>query len=308
MPIHVWATWAALLLLVAVASVLSGAFLTKVNLLNIMTQSSIIAIIGVGMTFVIVTGGIDLSVGSMVALASVLMALALGKGAGLAASVSLGMAVGMLGGVIQGAGIAVFRIPPFIMTLAGMTVFRGIARIVSECRPISLPYEMEDPVARIAEAKVFGEIPLPILYMFAVYFAGYILLRHTHWGAYTLAVGGNEEAARLSGIGVRRVKTLVYALSGLCAGLAAIVGVARVGGGEPTAGLLFELDAIASVVIGGTVLTGGKGGLSGTLAGALLLQVLLNLFNLTGVPSAYQEVFKGLIIVAAVLMQFKKQH
>jgi len=218
------------------------------------------------------------------------------------------MAVGMLGGVIQGAGIAVFRVPPFIMTLAGMTVFRGIARIVSEGRPISLPYEMEDPVARIAEAKVFGEIPLPILYMFAVYFAGYILLRHTHWGAYTLAVGGNEEAARLSGIGVRRVKTLVYALSGLCAGLAAIVGVARVGGGEPTAGLLFELDAIASVVIGGTVLTGGKGGLSGTLAGALLLQVLLNLFNLTGVPSAYQEVFKGLIIVAAVLMQFKKQH
>jgi len=294
-------TYGGLVLLVVIASLMSPRFLTSVNIFNVLRQTSIIAIIGLGMTFVIITGGIDLSVGSVVALVSVLVAGTQGGGA--VAALAAGLGAGALGGALNGIGVAWFRMPPFIVTLAAMTAFRGLAFMYSGGKPIS----GHDEVFRHIGSGYLGHVPYPVIYMFALFIAGYVLLRRTTIGVSTYAVGGNEEATRLSGVDVRKVKLFAYMLCGLCAAIAAIIQTSRLTVGEPIAGTGYELDAIAAVVIGGTSLSGGRGSVWGTLVGALILFILSNIFNILNVPSYSQDVFKGLIILGAVLIQKKQK-
>ncbi len=299
--------WGSLIVLLIVGTALSDSFATTRNLLNVLRQSSIIAIVALGMTYVIVSGGIDLSVGSIVALVSVLTA-GLLNSYGLAPALAGAVVAGLAAGLVNGAGIAYFQLPPFIMTLAAMTVYRGLAFIFSGGKPITVEADTAVAFNGIGGGYLFDAIPLPVVYMVVLFVLGHILLRRTRFGVYAYSIGGSEEAARLSGVNVARIKLMVYGLSGLCAALAAIILTSRVTVGEPIAGQMYELEAIAAVVIGGTSLSGGKGGVWGTLAGALILFILLNLFNIQNVPSYYQDVFKGIIIVAAVLMQYKRSN
>lgn len=306
-PWHALGVWAALLVLVIIASLLSEHFLSTQNVFNILRQASMIAIIALGMTFVIISGGIDLAVGSVVLLCGVLLAGTLAAGWGVGAAISVALCVGMAAGLISGVGVAYFRIPPFVMTLAGMSIYHGSAYIYAHGQPIPIPTSANASLGPIAKSYIAGVVPMPVVYVLALYSVGYVLLHHTAFGVRVQAVGGNEEAARLSGVNVRGVKLLVYVISGACSAVAAVILTSRAGTGEILAGVGYELDAIAAVVIGGTSLAGGRGGVWGTLAGTLLLFILLNLFTMLNVHSHYQEVFKGLIIVLAILVQYRRR-
>jgi ribose transport system permease protein len=279
-------------------SLLSPYFLTVSNLLNVMEQTSINAVIAVGMTFVILSGGIDLSVGSVLALAGVVLASALQSGwplpLALLVSVTTGAACGLLNGVLVTLG----RLPPFIVTLGMMSVARGLALLYTEGRPIS---GFDSGFRLMATGRV-AFVPVPVLLTLAVYLVAYVLLNRARFGRYVYAIGGNEEATRLSGVPVRFHKTMVYGLSGFTSGLAAAVLTARLNSAQPIAGIMYELDAIAATVIGGTSLLGGSGTLSGTLIGALIMGVLRNGLNLLGISSFLQQVIIGLVIVGAVLV------
>ncbi|PYR62028.1 MAG: ribose ABC transporter permease [Acidobacteria bacterium] len=273
-------------------------FLTVSNALNVMEQTSINAIVAVGMTFVIVSGGIDLSVGSLVAFSGVVLAAALKAGWPAPAAVGAALAVGAACGLANGLVIALGRLPPFIMTLGMMSVARGAALMFTDGRPIS---GFDAPFRAIAVSRIAG-VPAPILITLLIYGAAHLVLARTRFGRYVYGIGGNEEATRLSGVAVHFHKTMIYVVSGVMSAVAAVLLTARLNTAQPIAGIMYELDAIAAVVIGGTSLSGGEGTLGGTLIGALMMGVLRNGLNLLGVSSFLQQLVIGLVIVVAVLV------
>ena len=273
-------------------------FLTVSNALNVMEQTSINAIVAVGMTFVIVSGGIDLSVGSLVAFTGVVLAAALKSGWPAPAAVCAALAVGAACGLANGLVIALGRLPPFIMTLGMMSVARGAALMFTDGRPIS---GFDASFRAIAVSRIAG-VPAPIVITLAIYGAAHLVLARTRFGRYVYGIGGNEEATRLSGVAVHFHKTMIYVVSGVMSAVAAVLLTARLNTAQPIAGIMYELDAIAAVVIGGTSLSGGEGTLGGTLIGALTMGVLRNGLNLLGVSSFLQQLVIGLVIVVAVLV------
>lgn len=287
-----------LLALCAVLWIASPHFLTPANLLNVVEQSAIIGIIAVGMTFVIITAGIDLSVGSLVALSGIAFGTAAHQGVPPPLAAVIGLGTGMVCGTLNGLLITSGRLPPFIATLGMMSMARGAALMLSDGRPIS---GYPEGFRLLATGSVLG-IPVPVLLMLAIYGTAHFALRRTTFGRYTYAIGGNEEAAKLSGVNVHGYKTLVYSLSGLLSAVTALLLVARLNSAQPIAGIMYELDAIAAVVIGGASLMGGAGSVVGTLIGALIMAVLRNGLNLLDVPSYVQQVAIGAVIVIAVLV------
>jgi ribose/xylose/arabinose/galactoside ABC-type transport system permease subunit len=291
-------TLVGLLLLGLFISLLSPHFLTLSNLRNVTEQTCINAVIAVGMTFVIVTGGIDLSVGSVLALSGVVLASALQAGLPLPVALLAGLLTGTLSGLLNGLLVTLGRLPPFIVTLGMMSVARGLALLYTEGRPVS----GFDPAFRSLATGRLGFVPVPVLVTLGAYLVAFVLLTRSRFGRYVYAIGGNEEAARLSGVGVRFHKTMVYGLSGLTSGLGAALLTARLNSAQPIAGIMYELDAIAATVIGGTSLLGGSGTIGGTLVGALIMGVLRNGLNLLLISSYLQQVIIGLVIVGAVLV------
>ncbi len=286
-----------LLLLVTVTALLIPEFLTVNNLLNVLRQVSITGIVAVGMTLVIITGGIDISVGSTVALGGVAAVACLTAGFGVPLSIIFALVVGFAVGAINGGVIAYANVSPFVTTLGTMYIIRGMTLVITNGEALwGLPPEF----ARIGTGYLFG-IPIPVLIMLSVYLAGFVLLRYFVFGRYVLAVGGDEEAARLCGIPVKGIKMFTYALCGMLAALAGVILAGRLGSAQPSVGASYELIAIAATVIGGTSLTGGKGTMIGTLIGTVILGVVSNALNLWGVASFYQTVIIGSIVLAAVL-------
>ena len=277
--------------------ILTPHFMTVSNLLNVAQQTAIVAIIAAGMTFVIITAGIDLSVGSVLAFSGVVMATLLLGGLPLGLALLAGVGTGLLCGLLNGLLISVGRLPPFIATLGMMSVARGAALVFTEGRPVS---GFSDSFRQIAVGEVL-RIPAPVVIMLVVYLIAHFVLTRTKLGRYTYAIGGNEEAAILSGVNVRLYRTLVYGLCGGLSGLAAIILTARLNSAQPIAGIMYELDAIAAVVIGGTSLIGGEGTVFGTLIGALIMGVLRNGLTLLGVSSFVQQIVIGSVIIVAVL-------
>jgi len=273
-------------------------FATAANLSNVAEQSAIVGVIAIGMTFVILTGGIDLSVGSLVALTGVVIGGALQRGWPVAGAVGAGLMAGIGAGAVNGLMITRGGLPPFIATLGMMSVARGGALLLSDGRPIS---GFPDPLRVIATGNLLG-VPAPVVLMLVLYFVAYLVLTRTVVGRYMYAIGGNEEATVLAGVDVRFHKTVVYAVSGLSAAVCAVLLVARLDSAQPIAGIGYELDAIAAVVIGGTSLLGGSGSVIGTLIGALIMSVLRNGLNLLGVSSYLQQVAIGTVIIVAVLI------
>lgn len=288
----------AFIILIGALSVLSSSFFTLSNVLNIARQVSINAIIAAGMTFVILTGGIDLSVGSVLAISGAVIAGLLSAGQPLLIGIGAGLAVGGMLGLINGLIIAKGRVQPFIATLGMLTIARGLTLVYTDGRPIT---GLPDVFVWLGAGEI-GRIPVPVVLMLLVFLAGTVLLRQTVMGRYVYAIGGNEEATRLSGVNVAFYKTLVYVISGVLATTSGVVLTARLNSAQPTAGSAFELDAIAAVVLGGTTLAGGEGGLGGTLLGAFIIGVLNNGLNLLDVSSFYQQVVKGIVILLAVLL------
>ena len=286
-----------LLLLSGILWALTPYFLTVSNLLNVAEQTAIVAIIAVGMTFVIITAGIDLSVGSVLAFSGIVMASALQAGAPLVLGLAAGLGAGLVCGLLNGLLITGGRLPPFIATLGMMSVARGAALMFTEGRPVS---GFSESFRSIATGEVLG-VPFPVIVMLAVYVAAHVVLTRTRLGRYAYAIGGNEEATLLSGVNVKIYKSAVYGLCGMLSGLAAIILTARLNSAQPIAGIMYELDAIAATVIGGTSLMGGEGNVFGTLIGALIMGVLRNGLNLLGISSFAQQIVIGSVIIVAVL-------
>ncbi|MFJ4952347.1 substrate-binding domain-containing protein [Streptomyces sp. NPDC088760] len=288
----------ALIVLVVALSALSGDFLTTDNLLNIGVQAAVTAILAFGVTFVIVSAGIDLSVGSVAALSATVLAWsATSHGVPVVLAVLMAVATGVVAGLVNGFLIAYGKLPPFIATLAMLSVGRGLALVISQGSPIAFP----DSVSHLGDT-LGGWLPVPVLVMVVMgLFAAFVLGR-TYIGRSMYAIGGNEEAARLSGLRVHRQKLAIYALSGVFAAVAGVVLAARLSSAQPQAADGYELDAIAAVVIGGASLAGGTGKASGTLIGALILAVLRNGLNLLSVSAFWQQVVIGVVIALAVLL------
>ena len=287
-----------LVALCVVLNFLTPHFLTVSNLLNVAQQTAINAIIAVGMTFVIITAGIDLSVGSVLAFAGVVLGSTLKAGLPVPVGLLVGLTVGLGCGLVNGVLIAYGKLPPFIATLGMMSVARGAALLTTQGRPVSL---FPEGLRVLAEGEVL-HIPAPVIIMAGIYVLAHFLLTRTKLGRYTYAIGGNEEATLLSGVNVRFYKITVYGLCGLLSGLAAILLTARLDSAGPNAGIMYELDAIAATVIGGTSLMGGEGTVAGTLIGAFIMGVLRNGLVLLDVSPYLQNVVIGSVIILAVLM------
>lgn len=293
-----------LILLVVVISVLNTAFLDLSNLLNLLRQVSINGLIAFGMTFVILTGGIDLSVGSILALSSAFTAILITSGLDPIVALIVGVLGGFLLGVFNGVLVTFGSMVPFIATLATMTIFRGLTLVITDGNPIT---DLGDSyLFQLFGKGYFFGIPVPAVTMIIVFIVLAIILQKTTFGRHTYAIGGNEVASKISGIKVNKVKILIYGISGLMSALAGAILTSRLNSAQPTAGTSYELDAIAAVVLGGTSLTGGKGRIVGTLIGVLIIGVLNNGLNLLGVSSFYQQVVKGIVILIAVLIDRKK--
>jgi ribose transport system permease protein len=292
----------ALVLEGVIFSSLSPYFFTSENLLNISLQTSIIAIIAAGMTFVILTAGIDLSVGSVVAFTGVITTALLQWDVqpiiAFPVAIIAGLLVGTFSGAAAGVLITRLKITPFIVTLALMTIWRGAAFLFTDGRPI---WELPEGFSSIAGARVL-EIPLPTIIMLLVFAAGYIVLNRTAFGRYVYAVGGNREAARLAGIRTNRVILGAYTICGFLTALSGILLASRLNSGQPNSGLMYELDVIAAVVVGGTSLFGGRGSIVGTFVGAMLIGVLRNGLNLLNVSSYLQMICVGVVILMAVAL------
>lgn len=286
------------LLLCVALSLLSDRFLTLNNVINVLRQSTINGIIAIGMTYVILTAGIDLSVGAVLALCTVVTADLLQKGMPVPLAVIVGLGLGGGLGLVSGLIITKARVPPFVTTLGMMTVARGLALTYTQGRPITgLP-----DVFRFMGTGSLGPIPMPIVIAGFAFILGYVLLMRTWVGEYIFALGNNPVAARYAGIATDRYITFVYAMAGLLSALAGMILVARLNSAQPTAGLGYEFDAIAAVVVGGTSFAGGEGGLGGTLLGVLVIAVLNNGLNLLNVSSFYQPVVTGVVIALALLL------
>nr|WP_300315324.1 ribose ABC transporter permease [Halomonas sp.] len=290
----------AFIVLCVVLSVVSPYFLGVNNLLNVLRQVSINGVLAIGMTFVILTRGIDLSVGSVMAFSAMVAASFAGASAdyGLILPILLGLGAGLVLGSINGLMVARFAIPPFVMTLGMLSMARGLTYIYSDGMPIS---SLSSHFLWLGQGMVAG-IPVPVLLFATVFIIAWFTLRYTAFGRYVYAIGGNPTASRLSGINVRRITFSVYAISGILCGLAGLMIAARTSAALPQAGVAYELDAIAAVVIGGTSLAGGKGRIIGTLFGVLIIGVINNGLDLLGVSSFYQQLVKGAIIVIAVML------
>ncbi|MEQ5225856.1 ribose ABC transporter permease [Proteus cibi] len=296
----------ALLLLIIVVSTLSPNFFTLNNIFNILQQTSVNAIMAVGMTLVILTSGIDLSVGSLLALTGAVAASMVGADVNALVAVVGALALGAAIGGVTGVIVAKGKVQAFIATLVMMLLLRGVTRVYTDGSPINTGFsDNADLFSWFGIGRPFG-IPTPIWLMMIVFLSAWYLLHHTRLGRYIYALGGNESATRLSGISVDKIKIIVYSLCGLLAALASVIEVARLSSAQPMAGNGYELDAIAAVVLGGTSLAGGKGRIIGTLIGALILGFLNNALNLLGISSNYQMIVKAVVILLAVLVDNKK--
>ena len=297
----------ALLFLIVVVSFLNPNFFTFDNLMNILRQTSVNAIIAVGMTLVILTAGIDLSVGSVLALCGAFAASLIAMEVPVLVAVPTALLAGAVLGGISGIIIAKGKVQAFIATLVTMTLLRGVTMVYTDGRPISTGFtDTADAFAWFGTGYALG-IPVPVWIMVVVFAAAWYLLNHTRFGRYVYALGGNESATRLSGINVDRVKIGVYAICGLLSALAGIIVTSRLSSAQPTAGMGYELDAIGAVVLGGTSLMGGKGRIMGTLIGALIIGFLNNALNLLDVSSYYQMIAKAVVILLAVLVDNKNK-
>ncbi|SFN54173.1 ribose ABC transporter membrane protein [Izhakiella capsodis] len=295
----------ALLILIAIVAFLSPNFFTVNNLLNILQQTSVNAIMAVGMTLVILTSGIDLSVGSLLALTGAVGASLVGIDVNALLAVTASLALGAAIGAITGIIVAKGKVQAFIATLVMMLLLRGATLVYTDGSPINTGFDANaDLYGWFGIGRLMG-IPVPVWLMALVFLLSWYTLHHTRLGRYIYALGGNEAATRLSGISVNRVKIVVYSLCGLLAALAGTIEVARLSSAQPTAGSGYELDAIAAVVLGGTRLAGGKGRVFGTLIGALILGFLNNGLNLLSVSSYYQMIVKAAVILMAVLIDNK---
>ena len=291
----------AFFVLCIIISVITPRFLTVANITNVLTQVSVNAVIAIGMTFVILTGGIDLSVGSILAIAGALAASVIKTNGNVFLAVIAAVLVGGAIGIINGLLVSKGKVQAFIVTLASMTIFRGITYVYTNGTPIS---GLNSGFGAIGNKKL-GILPVPVLITAVAVLIAYYLLSQTRFGRYLYALGGNEDSARLSGINTDRIKTWVYVVSGITAAISGVIITSRIGSASPNAGSGFELDAIAAVVIGGTSLSGGEGSVIGTIIGALIIGVLNNGLNLMNVSPFYQSIVKGLVILIAVLLDKK---
>jgi ribose transport system permease protein len=292
----------ALVLLCIALSLLSERFLTFSNFLNIFKQSSVLAILAIGMTFVILTGGIDLSVGSILALGGVVTASLLTEGHNIVLAVVAGLLIGLVFGLTNGFFVSFFDLPPFIVTLATMAMARGVTLVYTSGYPIST---LPETFNYLGMGKIAG-FPFIILLTLITFVLFYFLLTKTSFGKYTYAIGDNKNAAILSGINVNLMLLLVYSIGGLLSGFSGILLASRLGSAQPTAGFGYELDAIACVVLGGTNLFGGRGSLIGTMIGVLIIGVITNGLNLLSVSSFIQQIIKGVILLLAILFSKRK--
>ena len=284
-------------------SIASPNFLTPSNLFSVLRQVSYSGLIAFGMTFIILIGGIDLSVGAILALVGIVTASLIQAGMDPILASCIGLLLGAACGAINGLLVSFGRIAPFIATLATMILFRGIAQEYSQSKPISI--NVDGFFNEIGSGYLFDTIPVPVVLMLLVYFMLWFVLKKTRFGRHVYALGGSEDVARISGLKVRSLKLWVYTLSGLMSGLAALVVTSRLSSASPNAGAMYELDAIAAVVLGGTSLSGGRGWIFGTLVGVVLLGILSNGLNLWNVSSNYQLIIKGVVILFAVLLDRK---
>ncbi len=286
------------LILCLALSLISDRFLTPENLLNVLRQSTINGIISVGMMLVILTRGIDLSVGSILALSTVMAADMLRQGWDSPAAIAFCLLVGGALGLINGLLVSRVQIPPFIATLGVMTFARGLALTYTQGQPIT----GLTPDFRVLGTGFVGPIPMPVVVAGVIFAGGYVLLNHTSLGRYIFALGDNERTAFFTGLPTKTILLFVYIASGMLAALAGVILIGRLNSAQPTAGLGYEFDAIAAVVIGGTSFDGGEGTLFGTLIGVLIIVVLSNGLNLLNVPSPFQDVGKGAVIALALLI------
>ncbi|WP_308250757.1 ABC transporter permease [Nonomuraea rhizosphaerae] len=291
-----------LAVIVVAGALVSPYFATWSNVLTMLTSASVIGIISVGMTFVIISGGIDLSVGALVALTAVMATTAPVQEGGWVAMIAVALAFGLGAGLVNGLVITHGRIVPFIATLAMLVSARGLAEFISGGTPQT---SLDETFNALGSAKLVG-IPLPVWVFAAVVAVGWLLLNRTTFGRHTLALGGNLEAARLAGIRIRRHLVILYMLSGLTAAIASVLLTARLTSGSNAVGNLYELDAIAAVIIGGTRLAGGRGTIAGSVFGVLIFTVITNIFVLKNLETDVQNIAKGAIIVAAVLLQRRR--
>lgn len=290
-----------LILIVIFATFLSDAFLTVDNLLNVIRQVSIIAIVAAGMTFVILTGGIDLSVGSILALSGAISASVLVKSNSVFLAIITAIVVGVIFGLFNGIFITKGGIPSFIVTLATMVLVRGCVLVFTNGSPIAVKSAI---YKFIGKGYILG-LPFPIVILIVVFALSYVILKYTKFGRSVFSIGGNREASRLSGINVQKTELFVYTISGLLAGLTGLILTSRLGSAQPTAGSGYELDAIAAVILGGTSLSGGQGAIVPTVIGALILGVLDNVLTLMNVNPFAANIVKGIVILLAVLADSK---
>ena len=291
-----------LVLLCIVITIVTPNFLSVSNITNVFTQVSVNAIIAIGMTFVILTGGIDLSVGSTLAISGAVGASIVKSTGNVFLAIIVAAVIGIAVGLINGLLVSKGKLQAFIVTLATMTIFRGATLVFTDGTPIS---KLPEAFVKIGNGKL-GFMPIPVIITIIIAIIAVYALSQTRFGRYLYALGGNEDASRLSGINTDKIKTLVYVVSGFASAIAGVI-TSRIGSASPNAGTGFELDAIAAVVIGGTSLAGGEGTITGTLIGALIIGVLNNGLNLMNVSPFYQSIVKGLVILIAVLLDKKSR-
>lgn len=294
-----------LILLCIVFGILTPSFFGGYNIINIARQCSINLILAVGMTFIILTGGIDLSVGGVYALVGTLVAGFIAGGMSIVLAIFIGLIVGILAGLFNGVCVALAKIPPFITTMATLSIARSLALLYSGGYPIT---GLPDEFAAIGSGSLWGLIPIPVIIAAVIVVIGVLILKKTVLGKYIYAIGGNEDATRLSGINVKAWKIGTYGIHGLLTAIAGIVMTARMNSGQPGAGSGIELDIIAAVVIGGGSLSGGEGGIFGTLMGALVITVLNNGLTLLDVNSYWQGLIIGCVILIAVFLDKRKKN
>ena len=293
-----------LLIIGVFLSLLSDKFLTSGNLISVMRQISINVYIALGMTLVIILGGIDLSVGAIVALTgTVTVGLIVNTGLPIAAAIAIGLLIGVVCGFISGTMVAEFKLPAFIVTMAMMNIARGAANVYSGGRSTRITDEF---FSSIGSGYLFGVIPLPVIYMVVLIILITVVLNKTKFGTYIYAIGGNRESARLSGVPIKKVEIAVFTIIGLLSAFAGLVLASRMYSGQPSVGAGYELDAIAACVLGGVSMSGGKGRISDTVFGAMVIGFISNGLNLMNVNSFWQLVVKGIIILIAVVIDSQK--
>ena len=286
-----------LLVMWLVLSQLSPYFFTVSNLFEITVQAAVIALIAVGQTFVILSKGIDLSVGAILAASAVTSTMVMDAGYGLGAGVIAGLVCGAFFGAANGVAVGYLRIPPFVATLGMMGIARGYALIITEGIPI---FRVADGFEVLGQGRIWGVVPVPTIATLALYALGVFVLLRTRLGRYTVSIGSNEQATKFSGVNIPLYLILIYGLSGVTAAIAGLTEASRIGSGQPAGGVGYELDSIAAVVIGGTSLFGGQGSLIASLIGALIIATLRNGLNVLGVYAFWQLVVIGAILIGAV--------